>query len=336
MITIRFLSGEAVEYMTNSYVELVDKIKEYLADNEDNKYSISIIDPDTETVVGPTDCLVSKIYYALARPRRLLEWVDPDKLDWYYLASKEYAYDYIKEHRLPTFGELEWAVLSSAPHAVEILRENIAHVSFSDLSKNPNPEAFNLLEEYLDRVDWDKMADNHSPCRDEFIDKHYPSPHTLSYKAQSGSNYINYSSHIESVRNREYWLTISSLSNDINFMRANLDKLSFYKLTENRNPEILPLLEENLSKLLPWGLSSNPIAVPLLKANPGEIQYRALARNPNPEAIALLFEMFAEEVELDTVVWLTLSENPAALPWLEKNQDKIDYDYLSRNPSIFC
>lgn len=38
---------------------------------------------------------------------------------------------------------------------------------------------------------------------------------------------------------------------------------------------------------------------------------------------------------LDSVDWRSFSSNPAAIHILEQNRDKIDYIFLSRNPSIF-
>jgi hypothetical protein len=47
----------------------------------------------------------------------------------------------------------------------------------------------------------------------------------------------------------------------------------------------------------------------------------------NPAAIHLL--------KLEDINWRWLSGNPAAIHLLESNQDKIDWNNLSANPSIF-
>jgi hypothetical protein len=50
----------------------------------------------------------------------------------------------------------------------------------------------------------------------------------------------------------------------------------------------------------------------------------------NPEAVQLL------EKNLDAHVnWNAISANPAAIHIIEKNQDKINWDWLSQNPAIF-
>jgi len=41
------------------------------------------------------------------------------------------------------------------------------------------------------------------------------------------------------------------------------------------------------------------------------------------------------EKNQDKIDWVYLSENPNAIPMLEKNQDKINWSWLSENPSIF-
>ena len=49
----------------------------------------------------------------------------------------------------------------------------------------------------------------------------------------------------------------------------------------------------------------------------------------NPSAIALL------EKNQDKIDWFYLSSNPSAISLLENNQDKIYWNQLSRNPAIF-
>ena len=40
-------------------------------------------------------------------------------------------------------------------------------------------------------------------------------------------------------------------------------------------------------------------------------------------------------VDINKLNWVRLSENPNAIHLLERNIDKIEWDWLSRNPSIF-
>jgi hypothetical protein len=54
-----------------------------------------------------------------------------------------------------------------------------------------------------------------------------------------------------------------------------------------------------------------------------------LSSNPSARALTLL------EKNQDKIDWLWLSSNPSAISLLEKNQDKIDWAQLSANPAIF-
>ena len=61
--------------------------------------------------------------------------------------------------------------------------------------------------------------------------------------------------------------------------------------------------------------------------NPDKIIWSWLSDNPN--AIPML------EKNPDKINWYILSENPNAIHLLEKNQNKINWCRLSKNPSIF-
>ena len=93
-------------------------------------------------------------------------------------------------------------------------------------------------------------------------------------------------------------------------------------------------------------LSKNPNAIDLLKNNPDKINWKMLCINPN--AIHMVnnkkdrnrlskknkdITLFSHN--LNRMNWCDLSKNPNAIHLLEKNLDKIDWYYLSSNPSIF-
>ena len=74
-----------------------------------------------------------------------------------------------------------------------------------------------------------------------------------------------------------------------------IDKLDWTSLSQNKNPNAIKLLEQNLDRVN-WGaLSLNPNAIPILEKN------------------------------LDKVHWGELSQNPNAIPILEKNLDKVSW-----------
>ena len=73
----------------------------------------------------------------------------------------------------------------------------------------------------------------------------------------------------------------------------------------SRNPNAIPILEQNLDKIDWYYLSANPNAIYLLEQNP------------------------------DKIYWTRLSANPNAIHLLEQNPDKIHWLWLSLNPFIF-
>ena len=59
------------------------------------------------------------------------------------------------------------------------------------------------------------------------------------------------------------------------------DKIVWYGLSENPNPDAIPLLAENLEKVNWYELSKNPNAIPLLRDNKRKIKWEALSSNPS-------------------------------------------------------
>jgi hypothetical protein len=168
------------------------------------------------------------------------------------------------------------------------------------------------------------------------------------------------------------WKKLSLNPNAIELLKANLTKIDWESLSSNPNSEAIELLKANPSKIS-WGiLSANPAAIDLLKANNNEINWEMLSANPsdgaiellkanrdyiywanlssntNSEAIELLKNKINEENEMseddyndlgcyNRINWANLSSNtnPEAIELLKKNQKKIDWGWLSGNPSIF-
>lgn len=334
MITIRFLSGDQVAFDAKSYPDLIDQITDHI--NLESNYSISLFDEE-ENEVSKTEPLTKTYYMALVRRRRLLEWIDPNLLDWVHLARKSYAFDYIKENLLhsPFFGNDHWRALSMNPMAIEVLRENLHRVHWESLAANPSREAFDLMEEHLDRVDWGAVRINTNPYKKVFMEKH-------KNLFESGQVVKVIDLNVETdhpLSERIHLGMIAEMSSNIDLIRQNLPKISLWCLARNTCPEIFPLFEELWDKFENhWDLSKNPVTWPLLKKTPERIIIRGLAYNTHPEALEYLFtsEQGKKELETDSALWLSLSMNPVAVPFLEKHKDKIDYMHLSMNPGIFC
>jgi hypothetical protein len=135
------------------------------------------------------------------------------------------------------------------------------------------------------------------------------------------------------------WLSANININAIDILKvANPDNLDWKRLAENTSAyEILRDKIEEEKKLLPtqlaklhysekidWGnLSSNPNAIKLLR---DKIEQE---NKLSPTQLAYL--EYHEKID-----WKLLSGNPGAIKLLKKNQEKINYQYLSMNPSIFA
>lgn len=140
------------------------------------------------------------------------------------------------------------------------------------------------------------------------------------------------------------WFCRSRFSDDLDMLRANLDRIDWRILSENEH--VLPILLENPDKI-DWNmLSANPAAIDLLRANRHRIDWRMLAQNSaaidmlrnrldfsnwllqfNPAAVPLLME------HPDKINWCYLSGNPGAISVLQANPKKIDWHHLSANPA---
>lgn len=332
-ITIRFLSGEQVEFDAKTYADLLSKIAEHI--DLESKYRISLVDPETESEA----VTLEKTYYmAVIRRRRLLDWIDPDRLDWFYLAGRTYAVDYIRDnliHQRPTFTNTHWSFLSKNPQAIDLLRENVERIDWHSLCVNPSREAFELMEENLDRVDWEYIVQNPHPYLTEFMSKHhehFPNQKPIELPAYPPP----LTGDTNTFKSRAYYTLLAEMSNDVKLLKDEIKHISLYCLCRNTNPEILPLFEELWDELDNyWDLSKNPVVWPLLKKSPEKISFRGLAYNPLPEAIQYLFEKGTYELNIDSIIWTIVSSNPSAIPYLEKHQDRINYEHLSRNPGIF-
>jgi hypothetical protein len=70
----------------------------------------------------------------------------------------------------------------------------------------------------------------------------------------------------------------------------------------------------------------NPAAMHLLEANPHKIDRRWICQNPS--ALSYLLKQ-----DPDTLYWEILSENPGAVPLLERYPERVHWDLLARNPA---
>ena len=120
-----------------------------------------------------------------------------------------------------------------------------------------------------------------------------------------------------------------------------LERLSWDYLSTN--PRAIQILQQYPERINWQMLCINPEAIPMLLENRDKIVWHQFAANPSPDAIPLLEEFLekggGEEEQFTSggyyyLFWARLSENPHALPLLEKHMKHVKwYGLLSINPS---
>jgi hypothetical protein len=192
-------------------------------------------------------------------------------------------------------NKLNWIELSANPNAIELLKENPDKIDWSYLSLNPN--AIELLKENPDKIDWTELSLN--PNAIELL--------------KENPNKIN-------------WMYLSQNENAIELLTNNQDKIAWSYLCLNNN------------------------AVELLKNNKNKINNRLICNNSNyyeifPERFEYdeNYRIYIENIRLYFGYHLINNENEVYfksdkcddMELIEKNQHKIDWDLLAKNPAIF-
>lgn len=228
--------------------------------------------------------------------------------------------------------------ISLNTNAIDYLTENQYIIDWYLLSSNSN--AISLLYDNINQINWIELSRNTS--NDPRLLELFFSVDTKDYLS---------------------WFALSSnpSSNAITLLYLHKDKIDYYSLSCNENPEVMPLLENYIvetlttNKTFPLGfwnnlsnnegtikllleykeyidwdkLSTNSAteALDLLEMNIDKIKWSLLNYNTNPRAIKLL------ETRPEYIQWDILSGNTSdeAVALLQKNQDKIDWTYLSCN-----
>jgi len=173
-----------------------------------------------------------------------------------------------------------WKYLSQNPSAIELLKKNKDKIIYRYLERNPNPEAFKILKEKI-RID-EEIAKEKWKNR--------------------GNSWFMKKINID-INNQIEWFGIWSNPNSIEFIENNLylDKINWFSLSSNTNPDVIKYLQKNPDKIVWSQLRGNPSAIDLLVNNP------------------------------DKIDWFNLSYNPSAIDLLSKNPDKIDKRMLYSN-----
>jgi len=137
------------------------------------------------------------------------------------------------------------------PHCMDIVKSYpIDKELITILSQNEN--AIDLLEQYIEFVDWDSLCLNESPKAMELIMR-YPEK-------------IN-------------WLSLSSNPSAIKILEANPDKIDYWGLSFNYNA--IHLIDQYLERINWIGLSGNKNAIHILEKNRDKIEWHQFSSNPS-------------------------------------------------------
>jgi hypothetical protein len=230
-------------------------------------------------------------------------------------------------------------------------------INWMEVSKNPN--AVELLLTNKGDINWDFLSANPSSKAIKLIEKEYKeNPDNINFRSlSSNTNAIKLLNKQIEIENR---MDIDELED------SNQQKLSWKNLSGNQGA--IKILEErwkyekglkeadyntfrDWELIVDWGiLSGNIKAKKLLKEKYEEekvlskeklsrldsnekLDWRALSGNPC--AIDIISMELVRAPNNPDIDWVALSANPKGIHILKNYQDKIVWEYLSTNPSIF-
>ena len=251
---------------------------------------------------------------------------ESEKIDWEFLSANPAAIELLKENP----KKIVWWQLSANPsdEAIKLLKDNPENIVWGVLSANPSVEAIKLLENNIDEINWEMLSTN--PNAINLLQKYYQEIDMFMLSANPNAIKL-----LEFYYDEIVWYNLSLNPSAIELLRENPDKINWDRLSTN--PNAIELLKakineekemsedelENLkhNKKIDWVLlSKNPNAIELLQSYPNKINWELLSNNAN--GFGLLKERVKYEIGLNKRDY-------------DKLKDKIDWDALSANPSIF-
>jgi hypothetical protein len=205
---------------------------------------------------------------------QLLDWIDINNLDWYYLSSNPNAIDLLKKNKkkinklsilrnpngikLINNFEIVYGVLCENPNAIHLLNNNI---NWFSLSRNPN--AIHILECNQDKIEWEYLSLNKNAIHLLKNNKDKIDWEMLSLNENA----------IELLEEKIYYEQYIIRSNYSSEYLVNWRYLS-------SNPNAIHLLLDNKDKIDWCWLSKNPNAIDLLKENQDKINWKYFSKNP--------------------------------------------------------
>ena len=155
----------------------------------------------------------------------LLDWINKDKLDWFWLSANPNAIDLLKENI--SKSNIHWKFISSNPNAIDLLLDNKHKIHWVELCNNPS--AIDLIKE---RIEYENSLT------------------TKEYNDLDLEDKIN-------------WNNLSANPNAIDLLKKNYDKINWVELS--KNPNAIDLLKKNYDKINWFYLGKNPGAIDLIK-----------------------------------------------------------------------
>ena len=343
------------------------------AKNRLSKQDISGLEGKGMTIMQLPEVLLERIFeeeYKDLLKTKLRDWIPYDKIDLKWL-SANINIEAINILKDADPDNLDWKKLAANISAYEILSDPVNRVRLNkykkELSDNSDKDVVKFLQDNKGLVNLKILSGNKGAG--EWLLTYAQEPLLLDIKELSRNpgaiNLIREFFSKDPYSPFINWNFLSENPKAIKLLEQNKPKINWSSLS--KNPKAIELLrdkriEENglsstvLGQLnqyqkIDWGnLSSNPKAIELLREkieeeerlSPNElailqyhqkIDWKLLSANPG--AIKLLEEALTNDPDNSKINWDLLSANPKAIKLLKKYQGKINFKYLSMNPSIF-
>jgi hypothetical protein len=232
---------------------------------------------------------------------KLKDWVDPKRIHWGKLVTRENTIPFIEKH-IAILDKECLEKLSRNPFAADMLKRHVSKISWNDFVNNPN--CIHVIEENID------ICFN-------------------SLNSHGKTNLIRHPNFIHIIKNNVNKIIDNLLCTSILPILANQQNSIYIDLLDqymNKYPDKIPY---NASCYFWYNLCQNPYAVHIIEKYLDKLNnysWNLLAGNSN--AIHIIEHNL---YRLNEFGWRNLSKNHNAIPLLEKNPDKIDWYNLSSN-----
>lgn len=264
-------------------------------------HGVVIIDPETEERVPQDQIDKHGYYYLLLNESYLPDWVDPVLLDWYLVCRMPEAIRTIEAHP----ERIVWDTLCENPAAIHILEKNLDRIDPASISVNP--AAIPLLKAHPELIDRERLCTNSSPDVVDIL---------CTYELT-----------------RWEWSLVSKYCSNIDFLRANMEKLLWSRVSLNVHS--LPLFREYPNMLLAPEAWVNEGLVELIHEHQEEINLYLLATNKSHQIDEMLIELLRKESDLSTEytrMWTEMSANHPNV--MRHFKEHIVWSELCRCPEV--